>query len=468
MKYIKHTYFRHVITIIALCLTVLMSCFHDDALEMCEEKGLIVVNLAMDGLNTRAAGDQLFTGDEAITKVRIFVFTGDILETNQLFISGETQFNNPFVLEVVTGVKDIYVVANESVGLSTQLASVTTMSELKGIMAETISETTGPLSLPLVMTGSQTGVTVDVVEEPTRNTANVILTRIASKISLQFKKDTDADVLITKVSLLNNSGETTIWDNGVLNNGVNNWNWNHNLSTPLSLQTAASGVEGKENIYLYENLTNGDITKATQLEVEALYNSVPTKYRVYINENITIPGSGIEGDPNSSVTDPSNHLYSLKRNYHYQLNGTIIDIGEFDGLTLTTNVLPWDVLQSTISFERIFTINPTPTLANHTYTVDSNGEVKFTFKLTSPIEASWVSNLTLLGQFKFIGANQGLTDEEVEITIKAINPPGDEEQTTEFYINVGYGGNWAEIPLLGDSDFIGVGNRVIIKQPANP
>ena len=78
MKYIKHTYFRHVITIIALCLTVLMSCFHDDALEMCEEKGLIVVNLAMDGLNTRAAGDQLFTGDEAITKVRIFVFTGDI------------------------------------------------------------------------------------------------------------------------------------------------------------------------------------------------------------------------------------------------------------------------------------------------------------------------------------------------------------------------------------------------------
>ena len=465
MKYKKHTYFRQVITIITLCLTVLMSCFHDDALEMCEEKGLIIVNLATGGLNTRAAVDQLFAGDEAITKVRVFVFVGDLLEVNELFSIGEEKFNNPFILEVATGTKDIYVVANETSGLTTKLSSVLTKSELtEDIIAETISD---PLSLPLVMTGSQTGVTVEVVEEPTRNTANVILTRIASKISLQFKKDTDADVLITKVSLLNNSGETTIWDNGVLNNGVNNWNWNHNLSTPLSLQTAASGVEGKENIYLYENLTNGDITKATQLEVEALYNSVPTKYRVYINENITIPGSGIAGDPNSSVTDPSNHLYSLKRNYHYQLNGTIIDIGEFDGLTLTTNVLPWDKLQSSISFERIFTISPTPTTQNKTYTVDSNGEVKFTFKLTSPIDASWVANLTDIANFEFVGTSQGSTDDEVTITIKAKNNSVTEDHTTEFYINVEYGGMWSELPLLSGSDLIGVGNRVVISQPAN-
>lgn len=467
MKYKKHTYFRQVITIITLCLTVLMSCFHDDALEMCEEKGLIIVNLATDGLNTRAAGDQLFTGDEAITKVRVFVFVGDLLEVNELFSIGEEKFNNPFILEVATGTKDIYVVANESVGLSTQLTSATTMSELKGIMAETISEASGPLSLPLVMTGSQTGVSVDVVEESTRNTANVILTRIASKISLKFKKDTDADVLITKVSLLNNSGETTIWDNGVLNNGVNNWNWNHNLLAPLVLGSTPSGIEGQENIYLYENLTNGDKTKATQLEVEALYNGVPTKYRVYINENITLPGSGIAGDPNSSVTDPSNHLYSLKRNYHYQLNGTIIDIGEFDGLTLTTNVLPWDVLQSTISFERIFTISPTPTPQNKTYTTDTSSEVKFTFKLTSPIDASWVANLTDITNFELVGTSQGSTDDEVTITIKAKNNSVTEDHTTEFYINVEYGGMWSELPLLSGSDLIGVGNRVVISQPAN-
>ena len=464
MKYKKHTYFRQVITIITLCLTVLMSCFHDDALEMCEEKGLIIVNLATDGLNTRAAGDQLFNGDEAITKVRVFVFVGDLLEVNELFSIGEEKFNNPFILEVATGTKDIYVVANETSGLTTKLSSVLTKSELLDIIAETISD---PLSLPLVMTGSQTGVTVDVVEEPNRNTADVILTRVAAKISLMFKKDTDADVSITKVSLLNNAGATTIWNNGVLNDGVDNWLWNHNLSTPLALQAVASGIEGQESIYLYENLTNGDKEIATQLEVEALYNGVATKYRVYINENITLPGSGVAGDPSSSVTDPSEHLYSLKRNYHYQLNGTIIDIGEFDGLTLTTNVLPWDVLQSTISFERIFTISPSPTLANHTYPVDGNGEVKFTFKLTSPIDASWVANLTDITNFELVGAYQGVTDDEVVLTIKAKNVAGEEVRTTEFYINAEYGGNWAELPLLSDSNLIGAGNRVVISQPSN-
>src|SRR5690554_7667707 len=48
----------------------------------------------------------------------------------------------------------------------------------------------------------------------------------------------------------------------------------------------------------------------------------------------------------SSEITPADHLYSLKRNYHYQLNGTIKGIGEFDGLSLTTNVLPWNVLPS--------------------------------------------------------------------------------------------------------------------------
>jgi hypothetical protein len=466
MRNKKYSYYLQVIFVISLFLTALSSCQFDELAEDCEEKGLIILNLGVNGMSTRAAGDQLFTGDEAITKVRVFVFVGDALEVNRLYSIGESQFNNPFVLEVATGLKDIYVVANESGDLSTELASVYSKSELLGIMSESITEITGPLELPLVMTGNRTGVTVDVVEGTDRNTTEVVLTRIASKISLRFKKATIQDVLITKVSLLNNAGITTIWDNGVLNDGANNWNWNHTPDLALPLTSDAAAISNFENIYLYENLTNGDKSKATQLEVEALYNGIPTKYRVYVNENIT-SASGNAGDPISSEITPADHLYSLKRNYHYQLNGTIKGIGEFDGLSLTTNVLPWNVLPSSISFERKFTISPTPTLANHTYTVDNNGEVKFTFKLTSPIDASWVANLTLVGGFEFVGANQGLTDEEVVITIKANNPPGEEEQVTEFYINVGYGGNWSEIPLISGSDLIGVGNRVVIRQPAN-
>lgn len=467
MKTNKYTYYLQNIVITLLFITAFSSCQFEELAEDCEEKGLIILNLGVNGMSTRAAGDQLFTGDEAITKVRVFVFVGDALEVNRLYSIGESQFNNPFVLEVATGLKDIYVVANESGALSTELASVYSKSELLGIMSESITEITGPLELPLVMTGNRTGVTVDVVEGTDRNTTEVVLTRIASKISLRFKKATIQDVLITKVSLIKNAGVTTIWENGVLNDGENNWNWNHTLDIALPLSSDLAAINDFENIYLYENLTNGDKSKATQLEVEALYNGVPTKYRVYINENISSPGSGNAGDPSSSVINPSDHLYSIKRNHHYQLNGTIVGIGEFDGLTLTTNVLPWNLLPSSISFERKFTMSPTPTHTNHTYTVDSNGEVKFNFKLTSPIDASWVANLSMVGAFEFDGTNQGITDEEVEIIIKAINPPGDEERVTEFYINVGYGGNWSEIPLISGSDLIGVGNRVVIRQPAN-
>lgn len=467
MRNKKYSYYLQVIFIISLFLTTFSSCQFEELSEDCDKKGLIILNLGIDGLNTtRAAGDQLFTGDEAITKIRVFVFVGDALEVNKLYTIGESQFNNPVVLEVATGLKDVYVVANESGALSTDLAFVTSKSELLNIMSVTISEITGPLDLPLVMTGSKTGVSVETLEGSNHNSTDIVLTRIASKISLRFKKDTSTDVLITKVSLINNAGVTTIWDKGFLNNGVNNWNWSQLLTNPLVLTATVASVSGYEDIYLYENLTNGDKSRATQLEVEALYNGVPTKYRVYINENIVSPGSGNVGDPISSEITPADHLYSLKRNYHYQLNGTIKGIGEFDGLTLTTNVLPWDVLPSSITFEREFTISPSPTTTNYTYTVDNNGEVKFTFKLTNPIDASWVANLTLVGGFEFVGASHGFTDEVVEITIKAINPPGVEERVTEFYINVGYGGNWSEIPLISGSNLIGAGNRVVIRQPA--
>ena len=97
-------------------------------------------------------------------------------------------------------------------------------------------------------------------------------------------------------------------------------------------------------------------------------------------------------------------------------------------------------MPTSISYERKFTISPTPTLANHTYTVDNNREMKFIFKLTSPIEASWVANLTDIANFELVGTSQGSTDDEVMITIKAKNNSVTEDHTTEFYINVEYGG----------------------------
>lgn len=459
----KYTYHIKKVVLALLCLTTFASCQFHELTEECDKKGLIIVNLGLEGLSTRAAGP-LFTGDDQIDKIRIFVFHGNVLEVNKKFSYEDNEFVNPFVLEVTTGLKDIFIVANEGSTLGLDLESVSSITELTSVLADNISES---LNTPLVMTGIANDVLVDDLAPGVHNNINITLTRISSKITLQLNKvNPNTEIKITKISLLSNTTKTTLFEPPLAPEVTSQsfWDYQYIPSNPLELTTNFVIID---NIYLYENITGGIKTNATQFEIEALYNGIPTKYRVFINENITSPGSGNAGDPNSSVTDPSDHLYSIIRNHHYRLNGTIIGIGEFDGLTLTTDVLPWNLLPSVISFERKFTINPIPTLSNHTYTVDSNGEVKFTFKLTSPIDASWVANLTLLGQFMFVGANQGITDEEVEITIKAINPPGDEEQTTEFYINVGYGGNWSEIPLLSGSDLIGVGNRVIIRQPAN-
>ena len=455
MKKNNYSYCLQVIIAITVLMASLSSCLSDD-LTREEEPGIIVVSL--NGMISRAAGDPINTGDEEIKKVRIFVFVGEVLEKNELFTEGSGNFNNPFVLEVITGTKEVYVVANESATLKPALETTTTKTGLMAVLADQIS---APLTLPLLMTGSTVGVAVAAVEDPVRNSTTVTLTRVSAKISLQFKKDTDAEVKITKVSLLSNTGKTPIWGGETILTGQSYWNHEVDLSSPLELSATPVTLDP---VYIYENLTGGDKDNAVQLEVEALYNNVPAKYRVYINENVSSPANA--GDPSSSVTDPDDHLYSVKRNHYYQLTGTIRNIGEFDGLMLTTLVLPWNYLPASFLFERTFTISPTPTPANFTYTVDGNGKACFTFKLTNPIDASWVANLSNPTDFEFESAYQGETDDEVTITVKTKNTPGMEERTTEFYINVQYGGNWAEIPLLSGSSLTGAGNRVVIKQPA--
>ena len=296
-----------------------------------EEPGIIVVSL--DGVTMRAAGEPINTGDEEIKKVRIFVFVGEVLEKNEIFTEGNENFNNPFVLNVVTGNKDVYVIANEDDGLTSKLEIITTKAGLMAVMASDIGS---PLTPPLLMTGKATNVSVTTVTESYRNTITVPLTRVAAKINLQFKKDTSASVKITNVKLLNNTVKTSLW-NGVTITGQSYWPHEMNLpSSPLELSTTLVNVG---SIYVYENLTEGGKTNATQLEVEALYNNMPTTYRVYINENVS-SSSGNAGDPISSeVTYLSetteHHYYSIKRNHEYRLIGTIRAIDETINGTIT-------------------------------------------------------------------------------------------------------------------------------------
>lgn len=459
MRKARHTLIWPVVLLWLLFIAV-PSCIFDNYPEE-EGSGIIVVSL--NGVTTRAAGDPLFTDEAIIHKVRVLVFIGDYLEKNVLFTSGETEFINPFVLEVVTGDKQVYVVANETSSLTNTLGSITTQSQLMEVMADEITSPLAVPTVPLVMTGkSNNSVTVAKVEDPLRNTANITLTRVAAKINLNFKKDTDAEIKITKVSMLSNTGKSLLWEGSSTISDQTYWGHSINLgSNPIDLTATEKSLNA---IYVYENLTGGSKDKATRLEMEALYNNIPTTYRVYVNENVSSVVNA--GDPTSSVTTPADHLYSIKRNHAYQITGTITNIGEFDGLTLTTQVLPWNHLSSTVTFDHIYTIDPQPIPDEKTYTVGTDGTVTFTFTLTNPIDASWVANLTNPTDFEFVGAYQGATDETVNITIKAKNTAGEQARETEFYINVGFGGNWTEVPLLSGTKLVGENNRIVINQPA--
>lgn len=438
----------------AVMLLLLSSCnsLFDDYPE--DEQATIL--LSIDGAKTRA-GD-LFADDALIEKIRIIVFTGAALEINEVFNSGEASFDNPFRVKVATGTKKVYVIANETSGLTTSLTSGSlTETGLKAIMADDI---TSGLSSPLVMTGEIPS--VELLTAGLHN-ATVTLKRVAAKINLSFKKGTATDdVQITKVSLISNTGKSTLWQGATLS-GTQNY-WNHEVNNPMSL---TSSLQDYLTVYVYENLGNsaGDKTNATRLEVEALFNSIPTIYRVYVNETIESGSTTTPGDPSLSELDRIDSPYNIKRNYSYNITGTIVNIGEFDGLMISTNVLPWSYLPSTVLYDYNFTISPQPTESQREYTFDGTGTaIKFTFTLTNPINTVWVAQLSNPIDFEFVGASNGMTGDEVTITIKPKNASDETERTTEFYITA----NNAEIPIISGLSQVGSGNRVIIKQPAMP
>lgn len=324
----KKNRFKILLPMAAVMLLLLSSCnsLFDDYPE--DEQATIL--LSIDGAKTRA-GD-LFADDAVIEKIRIIVFTGAALEINEVFNSGEASFDNPFRVKVATGTKNVYVIANETTELTTSLTnSSLTETGLKAIMADNI---TSGLSSPLVMTGEIPS--VELLTAGLHN-ATVTLKRVAAKINLSFKKGTATDdVQITKVSLLSNTGKSTLWEGSTFTDTQSYWS--HTVGTSMYL---TDNLQKYLTVYVYENLGNSANNKAnaTQLEVEAIYNGLPSIYRVYVNENVTSVVNA--GDPSSSVTDPSDHLYNIKRNYEYNLNGTISALGDFQGLTIFTAVQPW-------------------------------------------------------------------------------------------------------------------------------
>lgn len=441
---------------------IFISCGFDHVVE-----GEACIMASISNIHTRAG--ELVTGDDAtIEKVRIMVFMTNNggIEKNVLFAKGADGFQNPFeVCELIKGEKDVYIVANETVGLG--LDNITSKSEL---LAKLATEISVPIdgTKPILMTGEATGQDLTTITAVT-----VTLTRVAAKISLQFRKETTADVKITKVSLLNNTTKTTLYPETAVSS-QSYWSWSHTLpaAQPLTLTTTPTAISGQENIYLYENLTADatDKTHATRLEVEALYDNNPTKYTVYINENITTP-SGVPGEPESSVVDIADHLYKIKRNYHYQLIGTIKNMGEFDdGLVFTTNVLPWTHIHSHKEY-RPFISYDLPVWTPSPPTATQTESAKLTFKMMHPIGGVWRATLTNGLDFKFKEGTPttGTSDIDYTIEVVATKPAGTVSRATELYLTIEGKevdpDRYEEMGAIENGPIgIGPGNRYVITQ----
>ncbi len=452
-----------------LLLMGLNSCIKDTIFDDCDcDYACVITSLS----NVQTRGGGLVTTDDAtIKKVRVLIFLQDgALEKNVLYQEGDPDFENPFqICELVKSVKDVYIVANETNDLN--LGAITNKSEL---LAKLATEITAPVdgTQPILMTGQALN-----QDLATTTSITMSLTRVAAKISLQFRKENDEDdVKITKVSLLSNTGKTPLWEGAVTITDQTYWDYTKTLDTPLSLLTVLSPVNEIGDIYVYENLAgSGDKDHATQLEVEALFNDIPTTYRVYINENITTPGSGIPGEPGSSETNPDDHLYTIKRNHHYKLDGTIVNLGEYSSLLLDTEVLPWNLLQSTFNYEKVdatFNVAPKPPVGTPMKITSPTSNVNLNFKITAPVGGVWSVSLTNTTDFTLVkdhaqniytwgvitGGSGSWPDIRIAIRDGANPAPG---ASTEVIVRV----NGFEIDF-DKSGATGPGNRlVIIYQP---
>ena len=405
---------KYVLT--AMMLMLLLSvpgCISEDCPECYEaETGTLVLSLKSRGAATRA-GD-LFTGDDVISRVRIIVFTGAAVEHNQLYESGQDAFDNPITVVLATGQKSLYVVANEADALSAALDGVGSAAELTSLMANEISSALTP---PLLMVGSEDG--LDLVAGV--NNETITLTRAAAKINIQLKKGVDEPVTISRISLLSNTIKTTLWEDVGVTFTQGYWDYNGGVSLTLSKTEWSSA----HTVYVYENLGNSSTSKtnATQLEIEGTFNGLPATYRVYVNENVD-DDNPTPGNPGSSETNPDDHFYNIKRNHVYNITGTISGLGQFDGITIYTDVEEWEGVEKDY-------------FVGYGYTVEVDGKevtVSNHDKDCPPHEIT----LKTLGSFTF---NDNSTEQTFEETAAGVTKQftlNQEPQADDDYLEVYY------------------------------
>ncbi|MDD2245701.1 MAG: fimbrial protein [Proteiniphilum sp.] len=450
--------------IFTLLLAVGLTVTACDNNELFQEKAEpAVITLSLNNVQTR--GGNLFADGNLITKVRIYVFNGNYLDAKQVYTSGTNEFKNPFTIKTTTGPKTVYVVANEPADMTATLEGVTTLSQLKNVVTFPVNP--GTLNKPLSMVGSENAEVIPVVEPNDPTVVKVKLTRLVARINLKLKKgNTPYDIILKSVRLIRGPEKSALIEGQTVTEQTYG-NYTYTGQGEYALTTA--GVDawtGATPMYVYENPGSAadSVLRATYLIIDARYNGIDTRYKAYVNDKTATFSNG-------NATD---HPYSIKRNHMYNIEATITNIGEFNGVTLSTYVMPWNLLQSELTYDRIYetSLDPQPTPNNKNYTLkEITDQLTFTFTITNPYGAAWTTQFTNPDYFDAT-VTPGTSPYGLgtyTITISPKHAPTTEERVTEFYINVGWTGSatgFVEIPLLAGTPLIGNGYRIVITQEA--
>ncbi len=408
----------------ALFLTALSGCKRSDLRETLEPA---TVQLSIPTMTLR--GEQLFVEEDLpVQTIRILVFnqTGGALDVQKSFTT-PTDLSDWLRVEAHEGAKDIYVIANESSAMNTDLNKVIFKQDLLRMAIPDKDPSNATKPQPILMTGQGTAT----LKKDQKNEVTIALVRSRAKITLDLKQKTPADdqIIIRSVSIDRLPQTSMLFTPDPYHLG-DTWIYTKEETATLVNNEAATSYIPDKTLYTYESLDNAKdiVNRAPRLLVTALYNGVPTTYTAYIND----------------ATSDADHHYALHRNCHYQLTGTITKIGEHNALVLQTKVLPWDVETSEKKLEvpKIVSLSPDPTA---TYYVTDTEAAEFKIKISSSTDPSkWRATLTNALDFRFditSGAvREGLADGTTVYTVRVIatKPAGANLRTTQLLFTSEY------------------------------
>lgn len=408
----------------ALFLTALSGCKRSDLRETLEPA---TVQLSIPTMTLR--GEQLFVEEDLpVQTIRILVFnqTGGALDVQKSFTT-PTDLSDWLRVEAHEGAKDIYVIANESSAMNTDLNKVIFKQDLLRMAIPDKDPSNATKPQPILMTGQGTAT----LKKDQKNEVTIALVRSRAKITLDLKQKTPADdqIIIRSVSIDRLPQTSMLFTPDPYHLG-DTWIYTKEETATLVNNEAATSYIPDKTLYTYESLDNAKdiVNRAPRLLVTALYNGVPTTYTAYIND----------------ATSDADHHYALHRNCHYQLTGTITKIGEHNALVLQTKVLPWEVEESEkkLDVPKIVSLSPDPTA---TYYVTDTEAAEFKVKISSSTDPSkWRATLTNALDFRFditSGAvREGLADGTTEYTVRVIatKPAGANLRTTQLLFTSEY------------------------------